>query len=73
MWFSVKKVFHELALDSESDDKPSNFDSLDFGLNSDRNVKSDVDIVLTHALTSTGWHLNPNDCLYYYSPFKDGG
>ena len=31
MWFSVEEVLHELALDSQSDDEPSDFDSPDLG------------------------------------------
>ena len=31
MRFSVEKVLHKLALESEGDDEPSSFDELDFG------------------------------------------
>ena len=31
MQFSMEEVLHELALDSDSDDKPSSFESADFG------------------------------------------
>ena len=64
MWFSVMEVLHELALDSKSDDKPSSFDLFDFTWNSDTNVESDADSVVTHASTSTGWCLAPNNCVF---------
>ena len=64
MWFSVMEVLHELALDSKSEDKSSSFDLLDFTWISDTNVESDADSVVTHASTSTGWCLAPNNCVF---------